>query len=223
MKNEFTSKRLLSDDLNKKKADFTATASTEIKKIYADGLKSVRDDKIVEKALKVGDTAINFTLKNAVGDSVTLYEKLAEGPVILMWYRGGWCPYCNFTLHHMQEYLSEFSKYNAALIALTPEVPDKSMSSIEKHDLKFEVLSDLDNNIASEYKVVFKLTDDVAGVYEDKFGLSAYNGNNKAELPLAATYVIDTDKIIKYAFLDADYRKRAEPSDIVKFLKNNLQ
>ncbi len=209
----------LANDLNKRKETFSATASDYKKKIYVEGIQSVVNDNIVENALQVGDTAINFTLKNALQKDISLYEKLKEGPVILMWYRGGWCPYCNLTLHHMQESLPEFKEYNANLLALTPELPDSTLSTQDKHNLKFDVLSDIDNRVAHQYNVVFKLTNEVAVAYEQGFNLSKYNGNSSAQLPLAATYIIGTDKVIKYAFLDADYRNRAEPKEIISVLK----
>lgn len=214
-----TVERPLENDLNKRMTEFGKKADANKKQIYAEGLKSLEDSKIVENALQVGETAIDFKLKNATGKEVSLYDELKKGPVILMWYRGGWCPYCNLALHHMQEALPEFQKYGANLLALTPEVPDSSITTKEKNHLQFEILSDVDNVIARKYKVVHTLTDDVATIYEDSFGLSKYNGNDNAELPLGVTYIIGQDKVIKYAFLDADYRKRAEPADLIKFLK----
>ncbi len=218
MKTEHT-QRPLEIDLKTRKENFEHTAPPEIMKSYTEGIEAVKESNIVKSALQVGDTALDFTLPNALGKDVTLYEELKKGPVILMWYRGGWCPYCNVALHYMQESLPDFKKYGANLIAVSPELPDRSISTKEKHDLDFEVLSDVDNVVAREYKLVYTLTDEVADIYEDKFVLSSYNGNNKAELPLAATYVIDENKIIKYAFLDADYRNRAEPSDLIEILK----
>ena len=149
---------------------------------------------------------------------MSLYDELQNGPVILMWYRGGWCPYCNLTLRAMEDMLPQYRAGGAQLLALTPESPDKSMSTIEKHELSFEVLMDNDNAVAKTYGVVFQLTDEVKDYYENGFGLSAYNGNDKGELPLAATYVIGTDGIITYAFLDADYRNRAEPIEVLNAL-----
>ncbi len=214
-----TKETTLANDLNKRKEAFSATASDYKKKIYAEGIQSVINDNVVENALQVGDTAINFTLKNSLHQNITLYDKLKDGSVILIWYRGGWCPYCNLTLNHMQASLPEFKKYNANLIALTPELPDSTLSTQDKHALKFDVLSDIDNKVAHQYNIVFKLTNDVADAYEQSFGLSKYNGNNSALLPLAATYIIGTDKVIKCAFLDPDYRNRAEPKEIVSVLK----
>ncbi len=121
----------------------------------------------------------------------------------------------------MQEELANFKANGANLIALTPELPDESISTSEKHDLQFEVLSDIGNQVAKEYGIVFKLTDEVAGIYNQSFELNKHNGDNSNELPLAATYIINENGEIVYAFLDADYRNRAEPSDLTKFLQNN--
>ncbi|WP_111707073.1 peroxiredoxin-like family protein [Lutibacter citreus] len=206
--------------LNIKKAASAENFTEEKKQIYADGIADVKNSGVLDKALKVGGKAPNFTLNNALNKSVSLYNELENGPVILTWYRGGWCPYCNITLHYLQEKLPEFKKAGASLIALTPEVPDKSLSTLEKNNLEFSVLSDVDNKIGKEYGVVFELTKDVASIYEAGFGLSEYNGNNSNQLPLAATYVIDKSGIIQYAFLDSDYRNRAEPTAIINALQN---
>ncbi|QBG49286.1 AhpC/TSA family protein [Verrucomicrobia bacterium S94] len=205
--------------LESRKNAFGAKAPEDVKKIYAEGIQAVIDSGILQHAKQVGDVAPDFELMNASGEKVRLSDALKEGPVVLMWYRGGWCPYCNLTLHAMQKELPNFKAAGATLFALTPEVPDKSMSTAEKNELEFQVLSDIDNNVAREYGVVFKLTDEVAAIYEEKFGLSDYNGNESAELPLAATYVINQDGKITYAFLDADYRNRAEPAEITAALK----
>jgi peroxiredoxin len=122
-------------------------------------------------------------------------------------------------LHYLQEELPNIKAEGASLLALTPELPDESISTSEKHHLEFEVLSDVHNKVAKEYGVVFKLTDDVAKIYNEKFGLNEHNGDTSNELPLAVTYIIDTDGTIAYAFLDFDYRNRAEPSEITAFLK----
>lgn len=210
----------LQSELDQRRAAFEQKAPEDTKNAYADGLKAVADSNITSKALQVGDVATNFTLKNAIGNDVSLYDELNKGPVVLLWYRGGWCPYCNMTLHAMQQALPEFKKYGANILALSPEVPDSSITTKEKNELQFEVLSDINNKVAREYKVVYKLTDEVAGMFEQSFGLSKYNGNSDAELPLAVTYIIGQDKKIKYAYLNSDYRNRAEPQDLIDFLKN---
>ena len=196
-----------------------AKFTDEKKQIYADGISSVANSGVLDSALKVGDKAPNFTLKNALNEAVTLYDQLKNGPVVLTWYRGGWCPYCNITLHALQEKLPDFKNEGATLLALTPELPDNSLSTSEKNNLEFTVLSDLGNTIGKEYGVVYTLTDDVAKIYNAGFGLNEQNGDTSNELPLAATYVIDTKGIITYAFLDADYTARAEPLEILSALR----
>ncbi|WP_252737054.1 peroxiredoxin-like family protein [Reichenbachiella agariperforans] len=209
----------LQETLDAKKADFNAKASDEKKKIYAEGIAAVSESGVLQNAKNVGDQAPDFTLKNALGDEVSLGDYLQKGPVVLTWYRGGWCPYCNLTLNSLQSELPKFQAEGANLLALTPELPDKSISTKEKNELEFEVLSDISNTIGKEYGIVYQLTDEVADSYQKGFDLHGYNGDESDELPLAATYVIDTDGKITYAFLDAEYRNRAEPSEIIAALQ----
>lgn len=207
--------------LDEKKAAFEQKADPEKKRIYKEGIEDVAQSGILENALNVGDVAPNFTLNNAMGEPVALYDLLEEGKVVLTWYRGGWCPYCNLTLHELQAELPNFKAQGANLIALTPELPDSSMTTAEKHALEFQVLSDVGNKVAREYGIVFKLTDEVATIYNANFDLKSYNGDDSNELPLAATYIIDQDGKIIYAFLNADYRNRAEPSELTEVLSNS--
>jgi peroxiredoxin len=203
--------------LDSKKADFNASAKDEIKKIYAEGIASVKNSGVETSAKQVGVHAPNFKLKNATGKEVALEDSLKEGPVILTWYRGGWCPYCNITLNRLQAELPYFKVEGAKLLALTPELPDKSMTTKEKNKLEFEVLSDVGNKA---YGVVYKRTKELAESYQDGFDLHRYNGDSSDQLPLAATYIIDQKGVIIYAFLDAEYRNRAEPSEMIKVLKS---
>lgn len=166
---------------------------------------------VTERALNVGDTAPDFTLPNAVGESVTLNELLRDGPVIITWYRGGWCPYCNIQLRGFQDILPEITDAGAQLVAISPELPDNSLDTREKQGLEFHVLSDRGNIVAQRFNIVYQFADPL----RDRFGqmLENANGDSSGELPLAVTYVIDTDGKISYAFVDNDYRKRAEPAD----------
>ncbi|MCB4798033.1 peroxiredoxin-like family protein [Neotamlana laminarinivorans] len=205
--------------LNAHKDSFSKKADKTTKKVYSEGLNAVTKSGVLQAAKKIGDIAPEFSLKNAVGEIVTLKQFLEKGPVVLVWYRGGWCPYCNINLQYLQQELPNFKAEGANLLALTPELPDASISASEKHSLKFEVLSDVGNKVAKNYGVVFKLTNDVANIYNTKFDLTAYNGDSSNELPLAATYIINKKGVIEHAFLSADYRERAEPSDITTFLK----
>lgn len=210
---------LLQDQLDAKKASWAQNAPLDIQEKYAKNQEAIELSGILGMALRKGDRAPNFILKNAEGEEVSLYENLLNGPVILTWYRGGWCPYCNMTLNYLSKEMPKIKKEGAQLFALTPEVPDSSISTKEKHDLKFEVLSDLGNKIAKDYGIVYQLSPEVASIFQDKFDLHAYNGDSSDELPLSATYIIDQEGVIQYAFLDVDYRKRAEPRKLIKELK----
>lgn len=198
-----------------------AKSDADTKTAYAAGIQAVRDSGVTEKAVQVGQKAPDFELKNAKGETVKLSTLLAGGPVVLTWYRGGWCPYCNITLASLQKALPDIQAAGAQLVALTPELPDKSLTTAEKNGLEFQVLTDLNNETAKRYRVAFELTPEVAKRYKQHFDLLEYNGAAAGDttLPLAATYIIDRDGVVRYAFLDADYRKRAEPSEIVAFLQ----
>lgn len=211
----------LKSKLEERKTNFALKADDNKKRAYREGIESVEKSGIVNSAKQLGDKAPDFTLNNALGKPVTLSELLNKGKVVLTWYRGNWCPYCNLTLQALQEELSNFEAHGATLIALTPELPDESISTSEKHNLQFEVLSDVGNKVAKEYGIVFQLTDEVAEMYKQSFELNNHNGDESNTLPLAATYIINETGEIIYAFLDADYRNRAEPSELTDFLKSN--
>ncbi|MEZ4804401.1 MAG: peroxiredoxin-like family protein [Bacteroidia bacterium] len=212
-------KTLLQDELNAKKANWAAKASEEKKRIYAEGIAAVENSGILQTAVQVGDTAPNFTLNTITNKELTLYDALMEGPVVLTWYRGGWCPYCNMTLHRLQEELPYIQAEGASLIALSPERMEDMSATQDKHQLTFDVASDIGNKVGKQFGIVFKLTDEVAKIYQENFDLHTYNGDESDELPLAATYIIGKNRVVQYAFLNADYRNRAEPFEIVEELK----
>ena len=206
------------------RAKESASQTAEATRIaYAAGIKAVGDSGITQSAKQTGDPAPDFTLPNAAGEKTTLSTLLKKGPVVLTWYRGGWCPYCNLTLRALQKVLPEFQSAGAQLVALTPELPDKAAATSSKHQLEFEVLTDLNHQVARSYGVVFQLTPEVRDLYRQKFNLTDFNGAGAGDdqLPLAATYIIGQDGIIRYAFLHADYRERAGPETLVSFLKAN--
>jgi peroxiredoxin len=207
----------LRDALDARKAEFEKTASAEKIEEYEKGIESVIASGMLVAALKVGDTAPDFTLKNTVGEEVNLANLPKNGPVVLTWYRGSWCPYCNIALQAYQRKLPEIQKAGAQFVALTPELPDKSLPTTEKFKLGCEVLTDLNNGVAEKFKIVFKMTPWVAKAMEDGFGLQGYNGKDydKDTLPLSATYIITPDGKIAYVFLDAEYRRRATPEMII--------
>ncbi len=213
----------LKQQLDARSDQAAKTGDPEVRAAYARGIDAVAKSGIMDRALKVGDKAPDFTLKNASGNEVSLSTLLEQGPVVITWYRGGWCPYCNIALAALEQKLPEIRKAGASLVALTPELPDKTLTTTEKNSLDFEVLTDLNHKVAKEYGIAFDLTDEVRELYKKNFNLVEFNGKDAGNgtLPLAATYIIDRKGVIRWAFADADYRKRAEPADIVTFLQQN--
>ena len=213
----------LKQQLEVRSAEAAKTGDPEVRAAYARGIEAVAKSGILDRAKTIGDKAPDFTLKNAAGKETSLSTMLKDGPVVLTWYRGGWCPYCNIALAALEKSLPEIRKSGAQLVALTPELPDKTLTTKEKNSLDFEVLTDLNHKVAREYGIAFDLTDEVRELYKKHFDLTEFNGREAGAgtLPLAATYIIDRKGIIRWVFADADYRKRAEPAEIVTFLREN--
>ena len=178
-------------------------------------------EEAAESARTIGDEAPNFTLPNATGGEVELASHLAEGPVVLTFYRGTWCPYCNTELRDLQAVLPEIEAAGASLIAISPQEPDSSLSMRDKHNLTFPVLSDAGNAVSRNYGLVFSVGEDVKERYEATgIDLAVVNGDDTWELPVPATYVIDTAGVIRFAFVEADYTQRAAPRDIIDALQS---
>lgn len=209
----------LKTKLDAKSAEFSHKAPAELMAAYEQGIRDVADSGVLASALKVGDHAPDFELPDARGGTMSLKTMLAKGPVVLTWYRGGWCPYCNLQLQAYQEALQEMEGVGGQLVAISPQTPEYSLSTAEKDELSFAVVSDAGNKVAKMYGVAYKLPDKIGTSLEQGVGLSKRNGDTSMELPLAVTYVIATDGTIKYAYVDADYRKRAEPEEIVSALR----
>ncbi|MGW4302265.1 peroxiredoxin-like family protein [Streptomyces sp. NPDC004646] len=172
-----------------------------------------------DRALTTGDKAPAFTLTTATGGTLSLDALRAEGPVVLTFYRGAWCPYCNLALRALQRHHEDITARGARLVAVSPQVPDESLTLAEKHALDFDVLSDPGSAVARQYGLAFDLPDDLAAVYT-RLGIDLHrsNGGHARTLPIPATYVIDGTGVIRWAFVDTDYTKRAEPGDVLDAL-----
>lgn len=188
------------------------TILSETEKLVSSGL--------TDTSLKKGDLAPSFTLPNTRGVPITSTDFLKTGPLVVSFYRGGWCPYCNLELHALQKTLSEMKAFGAQLVAISPQSPDNSLSTLEKHGLTFEVLSDVGNKVGQDFGLVFALADRLRPIYKEfGFDIPAYNGDNSYKIPIPATYIIASDNTIVYSFVNADYSQRSEPADIIDTLK----
>ena len=170
--------------------------------------------------LRVGSKAPDFTLGNAFGKKVTLSEQLKKGPVVLVFYRGAWCPFCNLHLKSLNDSLSQFKKYDANLITVTPQTPDKSAGQLKKAGYPFEVLSDLDSKVMKSYNLYFELDPKLVALYKSKgLDIEAFNGKGRNVLPVPGSFVIARDGTIVAMQADTDYKERMEPAAIVAALK----
>lgn len=169
--------------------------------------------------IDVGDTAPDFVLPSATGDKVRLADRLAAGSVVVVFYRGAWCPHCNMHLRGLQEILDDLSARGASLVAISPQAPDDSLAFSERLELGFDVLSDLDQSVIDEWRLRFELPDGLRDVYRDMdMALDEHNAAGTWTLPVPATFVLDTTGVVRARHVDPDYRKRMEPADVLAAL-----
>ncbi|QDV25772.1 peroxiredoxin-like family protein [Aureliella helgolandensis] len=215
MSQESETAKTLSQLLADKSAQNAKLGSADRVAAFQKGIDLVRATGIEKSAKQVGDTAVDNQLKDWKGNTITLSELWKEGPVVLMWYRGGWCPYCSIQLRKMQQNLDKIENTGARLVVLTPELPERAKETAEANDLSIVALHDANLELAKKYGIVFELPAPIAPMYRASGRLKEFNGNDQLELPLSATYVVDQSGKIVYAFLDADYKIRAEPSNVI--------
>jgi peroxiredoxin len=163
--------------------------------------------------VKVGQKAPEFSLPDQLGDTITLSSVLQRGPAAVVFYRGEWCPYCDLTLRAYQRILPQIQALGVSLIAISPQRPDNTLTTVEKKELTFSVLSDVGNVVGRTYGLVF-VTSEAAR----HPGISAANGDESWQLPIPGTFVIAQDGTIILAFVDADWTHRLEPAELLKAL-----
>ena len=175
----------------------------------------------VWRALKAGDIAPSFVLNDPDGNAVLSEDLLLAGPLVVQFFRGGWCPFCKMELQALQAALPSFRKLGAALIAISPQNAAHSRKSARDNKLDFPILSDPRNSIAAAFGVRFELPDELIALYKDLHNdLPAINGDNSWTLPMPARFVIGCDRVIRYAEINPDYTRRPNPEDLVPVLRS---
>lgn len=206
----------LSQQLAEFKASFKQRVAPERIAMMEAATADLKAIGIEQRALKVGDTAPDLSLPDALGKPVILSELWRRGPLIVIFYRGGWCPYCNIELRAWQQRMPEVKRMGAMLVAISPQTPDNSLSTAEKNELAFPVLSDSALKAAESFRIAFELPPELVELYERAGNnLPVLNGNGRWVLPMPATYVIDQDGRVVFSHVEADYRERAEPADVL--------
>lgn len=210
----------LSEQAQQQANDFIASLAEDVRQVVSASMQKLLASGIDKDAKKSGDQAPDFLLPNVRGGQKSLSDYLKEGPVVLSFYRGGWCPYCNLEFRALQARLPEFKALGATLVGISPETPDVSLTTVEKNNLEFEVLSDVGNQVIKEYGLLCVVDEKMRPLYlEWGIDVPAANGDGRYELPIPATYVIDRQGIIHASHVDKNYVNRMEPDDIVEALQ----
>ncbi|KRF04820.1 alkyl hydroperoxide reductase [Paenibacillus sp. Soil766] len=210
----------LKEQLEQAKSGFIARvpvdAQTQIFRHIAEQLQEGRVN-----GLQVGDTAPNFDLINPLGELITLYDELAKGPVVLTFYRGSWCPFCNIQLRAYQEILPDIHELGAQLLAISPQSPDNSLTQKEKEQLTFQVLSDPDGLVADRYQLMFEMPDYLQHTFKHFLGrdLAVFNETDRWILPIPGIFLLDRERVVRYAHVSPDFMTRLEPQELISQLK----
>lgn len=210
----------LAEQTSKLTEEFIASQSADDQTTIQQAFEAIMTSASGDNALREGDQATDFRLPNAKGGTTGLFEMLEQGPVVLNFYRGGWCPYCNLEFKALNDVLPQIRERGANLIGVSPELPDNSMDTVERHQLQFEVMSDVGNQVARQYGIVMDVPAEMRPLYlQWKLDVPTVNGDDTWELPIPATYVINSDGRIVLAYVNKNYTERLEPADIITALE----
>jgi peroxiredoxin len=205
---------------NEMRAGLLSQVGEEIVSVYDRDAEAMGAGDAFPGALRVGDRAPGFRLADARGGDVALDDLLARGPVVLVFYRGAWCPYCNLQLAAFQSAVGDIRAVGADLVAVSPQTPDQSLTMAERHALEFPVLSDVGNAVARAYGLVFT-QGEAATATSRQLGieLADFNGDDSNTLPAASTFVISREGVIRFASVSGDYRWRVGPEEVLAALR----
>jgi peroxiredoxin len=179
---------------------------------------------VAGRALKAGDHAPAFELSDGDGMLWRSEDLLRSGPLVIVFYRGRWCAYCNAQLAALQEIHPQIAEAGASLIAISPQTQKHSYMTRDMHKLRFPVLSDQGNQVARKFGLAYRLSAELQAMYESIMTkLPGYNGDQSWGLPLAATYVVQPDGKISWARVDAEWRHRPEPEELLQVVTDSVR
>ncbi len=175
---------------------------------------------VEDGALGVGDPMPGFMLPSAEAELVDSADLLADGPLVISFFRGKWCPYCNLELMALEEILPEIRSLGAELVAITPELAGRPLDTKRERGLHYTILADPESAVGMQFGIVFPIPPDLQQHYRSiGMDLASFNGTDSWFLPIPATYVVGRDGIIAHAYVDIDYRRRMEPAAILDALR----
>ena len=213
----------LTEKLAEKKALSASKVPAEKWAIMQKSTQDLQKQSLSTQALREGEMFPTHDLLDVNSRAVNIQDFLGKGHLVVSFYRGGWCPYCNLELRALQAILPQLKQLGTSLIAISPEMPDHSLSTSEKNSLAFAVLSDLDNAFAKKLGLVFQMPEDLRAVYHSfNLDVPKHNGNQDYELPMPATYIVAPTGKIVYAFVPEDYTERLAPETILEVLNKAI-
>ena len=182
-------------------------------------IRAVKESGLERRAIQPGETIRDFELPDATGVMVKSLDLRTQGPLLIVFYRGAWCPFCSLTLQAFQERYSEIARRGVSLVAVSPQTPDHSLSLQEKHNLRFPVLSDSGNKVAQQFGIVFELDRDLK-VVQEQFGVDipSFNGDHSFQLPVPATFLVSKKGKVLDSFVEVDYMKRLAPETAIAWI-----
>ncbi len=195
---------------------------TEVVEVFDWSIQDFLDAGIPADSIKAGDILERFSLDDATGTPVSLDQIVGKGQAVIVFYRGGWCPYCNLALRtYQQELLPQLDAFGARLVAISPQPPDESLSTVEKAALEFTVLSDPGSRLADRIGIAFEQADDVLAA-QRKLGLdlTKVNAEGAIRLPRPTVLVLDQDRVVRFVDVQPDYTARTEVADIIAALSD---
>lgn len=202
------------------KASLDKSLPADVVDVFDRSIQDFLDQGIPSGTIKIGDKLEPFTLDDATGAPVSLDQIVETGPAVIVFYRGGWCPYCNLALRtYQRELLPQLSAFGARLVAVSPQSPDQSLSTVEKAELEFTVLSDAGSRVARGIGIAFQQAEEVSAV-QRKFDLdlAQVNAEGSTYLPRPTVLIVDQDRIVRFVDVQPDYTARTEVADIVAAL-----
>lgn len=207
---------LLKKTIDTYKAEVVSKAPAEIREVMLRCTQDLRSSGIEQRGPSTGDVMPDFELPDQHGNIRRFYDYLKSSPVVLNIYRGGWCPYCNFEMKALSEALPAIRSKGATLIGMSPELPYKAEMTANNNGIDIDILYDAGNLVSEKLGLVFELPEVLRPIYK-QFGIDipAHNGDGSFKLPVPATFIVEQNGRIKYAFINADYTERMEPSEII--------
>lgn len=172
--------------------------------------------------LSVGNKVIDFEAKNVHGDKVVLSEYYSNGKVMLVFYRGGWCMFCNIQLQEIEEYIEDLKALDITVVAISVDLPAKALETKTDKNLSFDIIAGLQTEILDKYGLINKIPDNTAKMYKEKYHIDLESASGKTDhvIAIPATYVVDQSGIVIYAYADEDYKSRPKTPDIINELIN---